>query len=175
MSRFVIDKGIDMLARVIKAWDQRHPNDGMKFVIAGMGDFVGWMNGSGFSPTELARIEHRGIVNGLDRATLLGSGKAFILPTIFVEPFGGAAIEAMLCGTPVLTPTFGAFTETVEQGVTGFRCRTVDDYVRGIENASTAIDRGFVGRRARERYSLEACGKTYDAVFKELTQRPSIE
>jgi glycosyltransferase involved in cell wall biosynthesis len=177
MSRFVVDKGIDMLARVIQAWDRKHPGDGLKFVLAGMGDFLGWASSSGFSSTELDRIAYRGVVTGKDRASLLGSGKAFILPTIFVEPFGGAAVESMLCGTPVLVPSFGAFTETVRHRETGFHCRTVEDYVLGIETACnfSRDDRTAIATETRRRYTLEACAALYDTVFTQLSQRPGIE
>jgi glycosyltransferase involved in cell wall biosynthesis len=174
MSRFAVDKGIHMLRKVIKAWHKKHPDDGMKFLLAGMGEFDNWFKDSDFSLGETKRIEYLGAVAGSDRADLIGRGKAFILPTIFVEPFGGAAVEAMMCGTPVVTPDFGAFTETVVEGVTGFRCRTVEQYVEAIEIADS-LPRNHVRAAAEARYSLEACAPMYDAVFRELTTRASIE
>lgn len=174
MARFVVDKGIDMLRRVIKAWHAKHPDDGMRFILAGMGDFAGWLAGSDFTPAELMRIDYHGVVLGRDRAKLCGRGKAFLLPSIFVEPFGGSAVESLLVGTPAITPTFGAFTETIEQGVTGFRCRTVDDYVAAIENAPQ-LDRATIRTKAVVRFSLETCGKQYDEVFRTLSTQAFME
>lgn len=174
MSRFVIDKGIEMLKRIIKTWDKTHPDNDLTFTLAGMGGYAEWLASADFTPSEMARISYLGVVTGKDRATLLGRGKAFLLPTIFVEPFGGAAIEANLCGTPVITPEIGAFTETVQDGVNGFRCRTVEDYVHAIECVKT-LDRRTISIAACNRYSLETCAKKYDAVFRELTEHPSIE
>ena len=174
MSRFVVDKGIVMLRKIIKRWQQLHPDDGMRFVLAGMGGYAEWLTSSYFSPEELARIDYRGVVNGPARAEMCGHAKAMLLPSIFVEPFGGAGIESAHCGTPLLAPDFGAFTETIDDGVTGFRCRTVDDYVRGIEN-STKLDRRAISARAARLYSLQACGAKYDDIFTRLTTQASVE
>jgi glycosyltransferase involved in cell wall biosynthesis len=46
----------------------------------------------------------------------------------------------MLCGTPLISTNFGAFAETIEHGVTGFRCNTLGDFVKAIEKAGT-LDR----------------------------------
>ncbi len=173
MSRFVVDKGIDMLREIIKLWNEKHPDDGVRFTLAGMGDYVGWLTGSNFSPEEMARIDYSGPVIGTNRATFVGNAFAFLLPSIFVEPFGGAAVEAMLVGTPAITPDFGAFTETIENGVNGFRCRTVEEYVVAIEKARE-LDRAAVRQRAM-RYSLEACGVKYHEIFTFLLSRASAE
>lgn len=167
LARFVVDKGIEMVKRVIKAWHKKHPDDDTKFVLAGMGDYAGWLAGADFTPEEAARIDRRGVVNGKDRAALCGNAKAMLLPSIFVEPFGGSAVEAAMCGTPAITPDFGAFTETIEDGVTGFRCRTADDYVAAIEKAS-ALDRRYISERAGRLYSLERCGRLYHDIFTRL-------
>lgn len=174
MSRFVIDKGVVMLRKIIKRWNTLHPDDGMKFVLAGMGTYAQWLHESNFTSEELARIDYRGVVNGLARAALVGKARAMLLPSIFVEPFGGAAAETMLTGTPVITPDFGAFTETVEDGATGFRCRSVDDYIRAIEQAPQIV-RPYVSQRARERFTLQACGKKYHEIFTRLSTQTAIE
>jgi glycosyltransferase involved in cell wall biosynthesis len=173
MARFVVDKGIEMLRDVIKAWHKRHPDDGMKFMLAGMGGYPAWLAASDFTPAELARIDYRGVVNGPARAVMVGRARAMLLPSIFVEPFGGSGVESMLCGTPLIAPDFGAFTETVEDGATGFRCRTVDDYVRSIED-SVNLDRSYVSERAQDRYSLKACGAKYHDIFQRVTTRAGV-
>ena len=107
------------------------------------------------------------IVGVKERSDLLRNARAVLMPTRFVEPFGGVAVEAMLCGTPVISSDFGAFTETLEQGKTGYRCHTLGDYLAAIIAAET-LDRKYIADRARSLYSLEAVGKRYDAVFKQI-------
>lgn len=103
-----------------------------------------------------------------ERSDLLRNAKAVLMPTRFTEPFGGVGVEAMLCGTPIISAPYGAFTETVEHGKTGFRCHTLGDYLAAIENINS-IDRKYVAERARELYSLETVGKMYDKVFQQIS------
>jgi len=103
-----------------------------------------------------------------ERSDLLRNAKAVIMPTQFTEPFGGVAVEAMMCGTPVISTNYGAFTETIEQGKTGFRCHTLGDFLTAtlaIEN----LDRKYIADRARALYSTETVGKQYDLVFKQVS------
>ncbi len=176
MARFIVDKGIDMLAKTIRAWQDRHPESDLKFKLAGMGDFAGWYERAGFTPEEAARVDYVGVVLGTDRAAFVGNAVAAWGMSTFVEPFGGAGVEAMLTGTPVIAASFGAWTETVLHGETGWHCRTIDDCVNAIEDAmDECIDREFVSDRARDLYSLDTCGQKYDAIFRELSTRASID
>ncbi|MER8569184.1 glycosyltransferase [Mesorhizobium sp. M0924] len=60
------------------------------------------------------RYRFHGIVDGEPKLRLLGEARAFLNPIAWEEPFGNAPVEAMLCGTPVLTTTRGALPETVD-------------------------------------------------------------
>jgi glycosyltransferase involved in cell wall biosynthesis len=53
--------------------------------------------------------------------------KALIYYSTYIEPCGHAPIEAQFCGTPVITSNYGAFTETILHGITGFRAHTMDE------------------------------------------------
>jgi len=72
-----------------------------------------------------------------------------------------------LCGTPLIAVDYGAFTETIVDGVTGFRCHTLQDWIDAIY-AVGDLDRQVVAATARSRYSLEACGAKYDKIFKAI-------
>ncbi len=74
-------------------------------------------------------IEYVGYVDPEKRTELMANAKACFIPTYYLEPFGGTNVEAQLCGTPVLTTDFGAFLDTVVQGVTGYRCHTLNDFI----------------------------------------------
>ena len=56
------------------------------------------------------------------------------------------------------------FTETIQQGQTGWRCRTLNDWMRAVELAPT-LDRRAISAYAQGRYSLEAVGPLYDHAF----------
>jgi len=111
--------------------------------------------------------EHVGVVGPEERGRLMAGAIACFVPTIYVEPFGSVAPEAMLCGTPVISTDWGAMTETVVQGVTGFRCRTLAEFMRAAEDVK-ALDPAAIRKHAIERYSLDAIAPQYDAYFRRL-------
>ena len=98
---------------------------------------------------------HLGVVKGKEKAELLANAKALICPTTYIEPFGGVAVEAQLSGTPVITTDFGAFTETVLDQVTGFRCRNLQEFLDAANNVGKLMP-WMVKDWARSRYTLEA-------------------
>ena len=111
--------------------------------------------------------EYVGVVGPEDRARLMGGARALFAPTLYLEPFGNVVVEAQACGTPAITSNWGAFTETVEHGRTGFRCRTLREFVDAAI-AATSLDRDYIHRRAVSLYSLDAVGAQYEAYFERL-------
>lgn len=111
--------------------------------------------------------EHVGLVGAAERAELMGRATAMFAPTIYVEPFGSVAPEAMMCGTPVITTDWGAFTETVQHGVNGYRCHTLGEFVQAALDAPT-LDRQAIHADAHARYSLDAVAVMYDRYFRRL-------
>ena len=109
-------------------------------------------------------VSYVGTVGVAERARLLAEARALIAPTTYIEPFGGVAVEAMLAGTPAITSDWGAFTETVEEGVTGYRFRTLSEAVAAVES-SRALNPLEVRACAVSRYSLEAVGPCFDEWF----------
>lgn len=149
MGRMIGRKGVQIAADVCRAL-------GLPLVTAGPGDPPGYGT-------------HEGVVGPKRRGELLSRARAVFVPTHYLEPFGGIAVEAMLCGTPVITTDWGAFTETVEHGVTGFRCRTLAEFKRATRDVLT-LDRGLIRRLAQSRYSLEAVAPQYEQFFARLGQ-----
>src|SRR4051812_20184576 len=85
----------------------------------------------------------------------MANARVCFAPTIYIVPFGNVAIEAMSCGTPVVATDWGAFTETVIHGKTGFRCRTFKQFIEAVEAAPT-LDPHGIREHALSNYSLEA-------------------
>jgi len=105
---------------------------------------------------------------GQKRADLFSNAKAAFVPTTYIEPFGAVAIEAQMAGTPAITTDFGAFTETVEHGKTGYRCHTLDHFVWAAKNVHT-LDPEYIHRRAVANYSMDAVRWKYQEYFEMLT------
>jgi glycosyltransferase involved in cell wall biosynthesis len=67
-----------------------------------------------------ADVSYIGEVDHQTKIDLLSEAECLLNPIAWAEPFGMVMIEALACGTPVLTSTCGAAPEIVEDGVVGF-------------------------------------------------------
>ncbi len=110
--------------------------------------------------------EHVGVVRGEQKRQLLANARAVLVPTFYIEPFGGVAVEAMLSGTPVITTDFGAFTETVEHGVTGYRCNTLSEFYKAA-NDVRELDPVVISHKASY-YLTSNIAHQYDKYFRRL-------
>ena len=110
---------------------------------------------------------HVGVVDFKQRAQLMSKAIATFVPTNYVEPFGSTVIESLLCGTPVISTDFGAFTETVIHGKVGYRCRTLEQFfwaTKNIHNIKPIDCRNY----AVENYSISRIGEMYEEYFNTL-------
>jgi len=143
-------KGIDLaieLARAVKR----------PLVIAGPGD-----------PRTLPEAVRRdplvtftGFVGVERRRELLAHARAVLCPSLFVEPFCGAAIEAMLSGAPVISTDWGAFAENNLHGLTGYRCRTFEQWIWAARNIDR-IDPATCRAWAVANFSIERVAPAYE-------------
>lgn len=132
----------------------------LEFVLCGQGDPAPYLT--------QPNVHYLPPVHGEERAVLLGHARATLHPSRFAEPFCGAAVEAMLCGTPVITSNFGAFTETVIDGVTGRRCEfDLRQWVKALDDVAS-FDRAEIRRRTVARYSTLTVGAMYAEAFTQV-------
>ena len=123
LGRIIKVKGLDVIIELAKRLN-------FNLIIAGQGSLK-----DDIGLKEIPEnIECVGFADFEKRKQLLSDAKALILPTYYIEPFGGVTIEAMMSGTPVITTDWGCFSETVLHGVTGFRCRTLDQFEYAINH-----------------------------------------
>lgn len=146
LGRLTERKGMEILRELVKR--------GHRVVTAGQGDL------------RIAGAEYVGVVRGVAKAELLANAKALLVPTIYIEPFGGVAIEAMMSGTPVITNDFGAFTETVVSGINGYRCSTMLDYEEAV-SVVKYLDHEEIKFHSDD-YSTDVIRYQYEKYFKRL-------
>ena len=156
LGRIASCKGLDTLLEIAKNLPAGSP----KIALCGQGDATPW---------EHPNIEYRGPITGAERSEYMRNAICSIMPTNFIEPFGGSGVEGLLCGTPLISADYGAFAETVKHGVNGYRCKTLADWLEAIANVGK-LDRKAIATEARATYSLEACGARYDDAFKKIHQ-----
>lgn len=150
LGRICSVKGLNIIKAIADHCD-------VPIILHGQGDASEWKH---------PNIHYGGPIHGRQRSDFLRNAKAILAPSQFIEPFCGMSVEAMLCGTPVISVDYGAMTETVQEGM-GFRCHTLQDWLDAIEDVNT-LDRKYIADTARSKYSLEACGKKYDKIFMQL-------
>lgn len=112
-------------------------------------------------------VEMVGYADAAMKADLLSRAAALVAPSSYCEPFGYTAIEAAMSGTPVICPDWGGFTETVPHGLTGWRCRNMDQFdwaVRNIERIDPAVCRQW----ALNNYTTDRARARYEEYFKQL-------
>jgi glycosyltransferase involved in cell wall biosynthesis len=80
-------------------------------------------------------------------------------------------IEAMACGTPVITFERGSVPEVIEDGVTGFITRDEADAVRAVRRLSE-ISRDGVRARFEQRFSARRMAEDYVSLFEDMVDRP---
>lgn len=136
LGRIIPTKGINIAIETTK-------RIGAKLVIAGQGRLE----------TTEKHVEFVGFADREKKRKLMAGAKGFFYPTIYIEPFGGAAVEAMLSGTPIITTNFGVFPEYNINGLTGYRCNTFQQFVNAAKNISK-ID-PYAVRKYAERFLME--------------------
>jgi glycosyltransferase involved in cell wall biosynthesis len=108
-----------------------------------------------------------GEVGGAAKLALIGGAEALVNPIRWPEPFGLVMIEALACGTPVLAFPEGAAPEIVEDGLTGFLCRDVDQMVERLGQVS-ALDRQRCRARVESHFSVDRVIDDHLALYQRL-------
>jgi len=114
-------------------------------------------------------VRDHGEANHEQKIRLLSGARAIVCPLLWEEPFGLIAVEAMLCGTPVIGFARGAFPEIVDEGVTGFLVPPgdVDALARLARSPELdRFDRARCANRARDRFSTQVMATAYEAVYR---------
>lgn len=109
-------------------------------------------------------------VSHAEKIRLMSKARAVICPTLFIEPFNAVAVEAQLCGAPVICPNFGGFVETVVDGGTGFRCNNLGEFVRACHNAHL-LNRRAIADSAKGEYGLKTALGRYTRYFHHVQTR----
>ena len=151
LGRVYTGKGIHIAEQICEAL-------GKKLIVAGqIGD-------EKYVPKECS--EWVGYADVETRKKLMSKAQCTIIASTYVEPFGGVQIESLLSGTPTITTDWGAFAENNINGLTGYRCRTFNDFIWAAENIDRIKPKDC--RKFGEKFSLENIAPLYEKYFKDI-------
>lgn len=109
------------------------------------------------------------------KLALLRGARALVCPLQWEEPFGLVAIEAMLCGTPVIGFARGSYPEIVDEGVTGFLAPPGDAATLAkLATRLDGFDRRACARRARQRFTTAVMTDAYEALYARVIERGRV-
>ena len=152
LGRIIKNKGLDICIQLANKLET-------KLIIAGQGD----LKSLGYDEV-FKYVECVGNADLEKRKELMSNARCLLLPTYYIEPFGGVVVEALMSGTPVITTDWGVFNETNLHGITGYRCRTFEQFVWAVKN----IDK-IQPKNCREwaisNFSMERVVELYEEYF----------
>jgi glycosyltransferase involved in cell wall biosynthesis len=112
-------------------------------------------------------IELIGEIGDDDKSEFLGGALALLFPIDWPEPFGLVMIEAMACGTPVITRPMGSVPEIIDSGRTGIIGSTAEELVEAVKRID-AIDRAVCRREFERRFTVQRMVDDYEAIYRTL-------
>ncbi|OLC52883.1 MAG: hypothetical protein AUH85_15585 [Chloroflexi bacterium 13_1_40CM_4_68_4] len=112
-------------------------------------------------------IDYVGELDDEEKEEFYRGALALLFPIDWPEPFGLVQIEALACGTPVLARPLGAAPEIIEDGVNGYLCRTIADFVAAIERLD-AIDRHACRASFEARFTSAVMAESYERVYQTI-------
>lgn len=119
-------------------------------------------------------IQYVGEIPNKELSRFYGEAKAFLFPLEWEEPFGLCPVEAMACGTPVITFNRGAMPETVKNGTSGFVLPFLKNgkiNLNGIKEAIKRIDeikRENCRQWVEKKFTVEKMVENYEKIYYQL-------
>jgi glycosyltransferase involved in cell wall biosynthesis len=105
---------------------------------------------------------------------LLRGAVALLNPIRWPEPFGLVMIEALLCGTPVLSFAEGSAPEIVEHGRTGYLCLDEEDMAARLSQV-VDLDRAACRASIAARFSTERMVADHLALYRRVVDAAALD
>jgi glycosyltransferase involved in cell wall biosynthesis len=166
LGRIIEPKGVHLAIAAIKRYNESHDGK-LQLKIAGK-HYAGHKKDGYWqkyieSQLDGDEIQYVGFLDGPDKASFLAAAHALLMPSLFAEPFGMVAIEALASGTPVVGLDSGAIPEIIRDGSTGYVVKKVS-IGKALNDVATAEDLAVcLGNISK--LDRHACRADFDARF----------
>jgi glycosyltransferase involved in cell wall biosynthesis len=139
---------------------------GMKLILAGIIQDKDYFQKE-VEPFLNDTIKYVGIAGPKKRDELLGGAYALLNPINVPEAFGLSVVEAMACGTPVISFNKGSMPEVVNNGKTGFLVNSVQEAISALKKIKE-IDRLECRRWVENNFKVERMVDDYIKVYESI-------
>ncbi len=112
-------------------------------------------------------VEFVGEIGEQEKNDFLGNASALLFPIDWPEPFGLTMIEALACGTPVIAWPCGSVPEVIDEGDTGFICRSIAEAARAVARVES-LSRERCRRVFEERFSAGRMADDYVRIYQRV-------
>lgn len=119
-----------------------------------------------------ADITYLGEVDTSTKIELLAHAECLLNPIQWPEPFGMVMIEALACGTPVVTTGCGAAAEIIKDGIIGVVRGDRAGIIKAFGRVHT-LDRSACRAWVAERFSVQRMVAEHVALYREVLQKPT--
>lgn len=114
-------------------------------------------------------VDWMGEVGESCKIELLRGAVALVAPIEWDEPFGLVFIEALACGTPVITRAWGATPEIIRDGEHGFFAESLEEIVVACQSVR-GLDRSGCRARVLQHFTVERMVDAYEGVYHALAE-----
>lgn len=118
-----------------------------------------------------SNVEYLGELEQAERDQLFAESYAALMPGSWPEPFGLVAIEALACGTPLVTRRVGALPEIIREGIDGYFGDDVAEMAFKLDLVKD-LDRRAISRSVRERFSAGRMTDAYEEIYRTALAGP---
>jgi glycosyltransferase involved in cell wall biosynthesis len=110
-------------------------------------------------------VRHIGEIS--DTGACLRQARALVQAPLWFDAFPLIVLESFASGTPVVALAEGGIPEQIDEGVTGFLCRSADEMAAALGRVGE-LDRAACRDRAAERFPVSRMTRSYQELYERV-------